>query len=106
MLLADSLLQIRGPRQPDYTNVLETQRNNQSLGVNALGLIPEDESRTSRLPVYQPVARNVSFFTECEEYDCRTQLALQIFPPQQYPEHPDGQTNDVSLRRVCLAVIG
>ena len=61
VLLANSLLQIRGPRQPEHTNVLETRHNSRSHWSNALGPIPGNECRTSRPPVGQPDACNVSF---------------------------------------------
>ena len=62
VLLANSLLQIRGPRQPEHTDVLESQHNNQGHWSDAPGLIPGGESRTSQPPVVQPDARNVSFY--------------------------------------------
>ena len=98
VLLANSVFQIRGPREPE----LAIQRNGQSHWSNVPGPIPQDESRTSRPPVGQPDTRNVSFFTRCEESDCRTQLALPVF---QCSEYPDAPTTGVSLRRLCLAVI-
>ena len=58
VLLANSLLQIRGPRQPEHTGFPKTQHNHQSHWSNA------------------------------------------------QPEYPDGPMADVSLRRICLAVIG
>ena len=64
VLLANSLFQIRGPRQPELTDFLEIQRNGQSHWNNVPGPIPGDESRTSRSPVGQPAARNVSFLQD------------------------------------------
>ena len=51
MLLANSLLQVRGPREPEYTDFLKAQPNNQMHWSNALGLVPGDESRTAEPPV-------------------------------------------------------
>ena len=41
-----------------------------------------------------------------EESEYRTQLSLQVSPPRQYSECPDVLTTNVSLHRVCLALIG
>ncbi len=103
MLLANSLVQIRGPRQPERTDFPETQHNNQSHWSYVPEPIPGDKSRP---PVGQPDARHVSFLHDGKIFDCRTQLALQVSPPHQYSEYPDVPTTDVSLHRVCLAVIG
>ena len=49
-LLANSSNQIRGPREPELSDFLKTQHN-QNRWSNVLGLISGDESRTSEHPV-------------------------------------------------------
>ena len=50
VLLTNSLFQIRGPRQPEPTDFLETQHNNQSHCSYVQEHNPGDESRASRPP--------------------------------------------------------
>ena len=69
VLLANLLLQIRGPRQPELTDVLETQHNSQRHRIYVPEHLLGGESRTSQPPAGQPAARNVSFFTGREEFD-------------------------------------
>ena len=47
VLLANSSLQIRGPRHPEPSNLVETQHNNQNHWNDALGLVPGDASGAS-----------------------------------------------------------
>ena len=51
VLLANSLLQIRGPRQPEYTDFVKTDHDHRSHRSGVLGLIPGDEIRISEPPV-------------------------------------------------------
>ena len=61
VLLANSLFQIQGPRQPESTDFLGTRHNDQSHSSYVPGHNPGGESRASRPPVSQPDARHVSF---------------------------------------------
>ena len=61
VLLANTLFQIRGPRQPELTDFLETRHNNQTHCNYVPEPIPRSESRASRHPVGQLDACHVSF---------------------------------------------
>ena len=63
VLLANSLFQIRGPRQPEPTSFFEARHNDQSHYNHVPGTISADESRASRPHGGQPDARHVSFVT-------------------------------------------
>ena len=61
VLLANSLLQIRGPRQPELTDLLGAQHNDQIRRIYVPEYLLGNEGRTSQPPAGQPAARNVSF---------------------------------------------
>ena len=63
VLLANSLFQIRGPRQPILTDFLETQYNTQNHCNYVPDPTPRGECRASRPPVGQLDACHVSFYT-------------------------------------------
>jgi hypothetical protein len=94
------------PRQPEPTYPFETQHSNQTHRSHVPEPIPGDEFRTSHPPAGRPNARDVSVLREHKESACRTQLPLQVPAPHQYSEYPDVPPTNVSLHRVCLAVVG
>ena len=95
-LLANSLLQIRGPRQPDHTNILGTQHNGQSLGSNALGFISGDKSKTSRPPLGRPLAYNVSFLQGAKS------LIVELNSHYRFPPH--NRTLSIQTARQAMSV--
>ena len=68
VLLANSLFQIRGPRQPELTDFLGTQHNDQIHRIYVPEHLLGDEHRTSQPPLGQPVARNVSFLQDVKSF--------------------------------------
>jgi len=99
VLLANSLFQIRGPRQPEPTNFLETQNNNQSHCRYVQEPIPGDESRTSQPPVGQPDARHVSFLHD------RRSLIIELNSHYRFPPHISTPSMQMFLQLMSVCIV-